>query len=252
MNLKERLKSSATLFGTWCGIDNPSVVQILGQAGYDFISLDMQHSFTTFGTLNTMLDALHKTGVNSMVRVPWNTPDYIMRALDLGAEAVIVPMINNADEAKRAADACRYAPVGTRSWGPIWTLSRGKLIEHPEGDARAMCIVMIETATALDNLDEILAVEGVDAVYIGPNDLALSLGLGRVHYTVSDELRETMIRIIKSCNKAGIVVGVDCGGAEQAHFWRKQGCNFTISANDAGLLYSAALEDVRQLRDYQE
>lgn len=249
MRLKDRLKGSEKLLGTWCGIDHPAVVQIMGQAGYDFITLDLQHSFNNFGTMNLMVDALHKTGVNSMLRVPWNTPDYIMRALDLGVEAVIVPMVNNAEEAKRAADACRYAPVGIRSWGPVWSLARGKLIEHPEGDARAICIVMIETAAAVANLDEILAVEGVDAVYIGPNDLALSLGLGRVHYSASDELRDTIIKIIKRCNQAGMVIGVDCNGAEQARFWLNQGCNFTISANDAGLLYQAAVEDAQRLKE---
>ena len=248
MTLKQRLASGDVLHGTWCGLDHPSVVQILGQAGFDFIAIDMQHSFNTFGSLNVMIDALDKTGAASMVRVPWNTPDYIMRALDLGAEAVIVPMINNAQEAKRAADACRYAPAGTRSWGPIWSVSRGKLVEHPEGDARSICVVMIETAEGLANLDEILAVEGVDAVYIGPNDLSLSLGLGRQHYTASDKLRETIIEIVKRCNGAGKIVGIDCTGAEQAHYWRDQGCNFTISASDAGLLFKAASDAARALR----
>jgi 4-hydroxy-2-oxoheptanedioate aldolase len=248
MTLKQRLADGNVLHGSWCGLDHPSVVQILGQAGFDFISLDMQHSFNTFGSLTTMIDALDKTGVASMVRVPWNTPDYVMRALDLGAEAVIVPMVNNAEEAKRAADACRYAPAGTRSWGPIWSVSRGRLVEHDEGDARSICVVMIETAAGLENLDEILAVEGVGAVYIGPNDLSLSLGLGRKHYTESEKLRETIISIVKRCNAAGVVVGIDCSGAEQAHYWRDQGCNFTISASDAGLLFKAASDAARALR----
>src|SRR5690606_36607935 len=136
----------------------------------------------------------------SMVRVPWNTPDYIMRALDLGAEAVIVPMVNTAQEAKSAADACRYAPPGTRSWRPIWSVPRGRLVEHDEGDGRSVCVVMIETVDGLANLDDILAVEGVDAIYIGPNVLSLSLGLSRVHYTASDKLRATIIDIVKRCN----------------------------------------------------
>ena len=248
MTLKQRLASGEVLHGTWCGLDHPAAVQILGQAGFDFVSLDMQHSFNTFGSMNVMIDALDKSGSAGMIRVPWNTPDYIMRALDLGAEAVIVPMVNTAEEARRAADACRYAPAGTRSWGPIWSVPRGRLVEHQDGDARAICVVMIETAAGLDNLDAILAVEGVDAVYIGPNDLSLSLGLGRVHYTASEKLRETIISIVRRCRAAGKIVGIDCTGAEQAHYWRDQGCNFTIFASDAGLLYSAAREAARAVK----
>lgn len=247
MTLKQNLKDGV-LHGAWCGLDHPGLVQILGQAGFDFISLDMQHSFTTFGSLNILIDALDKTGASSMVRVPWNTPDYIMRALDLGAEAVIVPMVNTAEEAKQAADACRYAPAGTRSWGPIWSVARGRLVEHDQGDERAICIAMIETAQGLENLDEILAVEGLGAIYIGPNDLSLSLGLGRLHYSVSDDLHETIKTIVKRCRAAGVAVGIDCQGAEQAHYWRDQGCNFTISANDAGLLYAGALQAARALK----
>ena len=154
MNLKQKLVNGDVLHGAWCGLDHPSVVQIFGHAGFDFVTIDMQHGFTTFGSLNTVIDALDKSGSSTMVRVPWNTPDYIMRALDLGAEGIIVPMVSTAEEARAAAQACRYAPAGTRSWGPIWTVTRNKAIDPAEGDARSFCLVMIETADGLANLDE--------------------------------------------------------------------------------------------------
>lgn len=248
MTLKQRLAGDDVTYGAWCGLDHPAAVQILGRSGFDFVAIDMQHSFTTFGSLNTMMDALDKSGAASVVRVPWNTPDYIMRALDLGAEGVIVPMVNTVDEARAAADACRYAPAGTRSWGPIWSTTRSHRIEAAEGDARATSLVMIETAEGLANLDAILAIDNLDGIYIGPNDLALSLGLGRVHYTASQTLNDTIVDIVKRARAAGKIVGIDCGGAEQAHYWRDQGVSFTISSNDAGLLQQAASEAVQALR----
>ncbi len=240
MTLKKKLAEGPALYGVWSCIDDPGIVQILGRAGFDFVTIDLQHGFTTFGTLNGLIDALDTTGSPVMVRVPWNQPDYIMRALDLGAEGIIVPMVSTAAEAKAIADACRYAPVGSRSFGPLWSVVRDRMIETAEGDERATCIVMIETAEGLANLDAILAVDGVDGIYIGPNDLALSLGLDRVSYTVTPILHDAMVDIITRTRAAGKSVGVDCISPEQAHHWRDHGANFTISAQDANLLRTAA------------
>lgn len=248
MSLKQRLAANEMLYGAWSGIDHPSLVQIMGRAGFDFICVDLQHCYGTFGSLNFMLDALDKCGSSALVRVPWATPDYIMRALDLGAEGVIVPMVNTAEEARRAANACRYAPAGNRSWGPIWSLARGVTPRPDEGDATSLCVVMIETADGLANLDEILAVDGVHAIYIGPNDLSLSLGLERASYVESDRLRETIHDIITRVKAAGKFVGIDCSGCEQAHYWRDKGVDFVLSANDAGLLLDAARRAVQELK----
>jgi 4-hydroxy-2-oxoheptanedioate aldolase len=230
MNLKQRLTSGDMCYGAWTGFADPQVAQIMGRAGFDFICVDLQHSFITMTQLSPLLDAL-----------PWNTPDLVMRSLDLGAEAVIVPLVNNADEARLAANACRYAPAGNRSWGPIWRNVRPSVPQAPEGDAVATCLVMIETADGLANLDEILAVEGVDGIYIGPNDLSLSIGLERKGYLQSEKLRETILHVIARGRAAGKIVGIDCGGPEQARYWRDQGVSFAISANDSDLIAQAAV-----------
>ena len=240
MSLKQRFTSGEMSYGAWTGFADPQVAQIMGRAGFDFICVDLQHSFVSMSQLSPLLDALHKAGSPAVVRVPWNTPDLIMRSLDLGAEAIIVPLVNNAEEARSAANACRYAPAGNRSWGPIWRNVRASVPQAPEGDATATCLVMIETAEGLANVDAILAVDGVDGIYIGPNDLSLSIGLERKGYLESDKLRETILHVIARGRAAGKIVGIDCGGPEQAHYWRDQAVSFVISANDSDLIAQAA------------
>lgn len=241
MSLKQLLSDPNVTYGAWNGFADTQVAQILGRAGFDFICVDLQHSFITMAALSPLLDALHKAGSPAIVRVPWNTPDLIMRALDLGAEAIIVPLVNNAEEATIAANACRYAPAGNRSWGPIWRNVRDTVPQAPEGDAIATCLCMIETAEGLANVDAILAVEGVDGIYIGPNDLSLSIGEERRGYLESDKLHQTILHVIARARAAGKIVGIDCGGSKQAHYWRDQGVNFVISANDSDLLAQAAI-----------
>lgn len=240
MSLKQKLSAPEIAYGAWNGFADTQVIQIMGRAGFDFICVDLQHSFITMAALGPQLDALHKTGTPGAVRVPWNTPDLIMRALDLGAEAIIVPMVNNAAEAKLAADACRYAPAGTRSWGPIWRNVRATAPQAPEGDATATCICMIETADGLVNVDAILATDGVDGIYVGPNDLSLSIGEERKGYLQSEKLHKSILDVIARGRAAGKIVGIDCGGPEQAHYWRDQGVSFVISANDSDLLMQSA------------
>lgn len=226
--------------GAWSTIPSPVSVEILGRAGFDFVTIDLQHSFTTIDALPALTQALHHTPARTVVRVPWNTPDQIMRAFDLGAEAVIVPLINSADEARVAVAASRYAPAGNRSWGPIWSNSRHDPIEPDQGDAHATCVVMIETARGLENIDEICRVDDLGAVYIGPNDLSLSLGLGRVGFRESTELHRAMLEILSTASSHGVPVGIDCADTADAHYWSEQGAAFTMSTSDALLLRQAA------------
>lgn len=248
MRLKELWKSQQVAYGIWSGLDDPIAVEIVGRSGFDFVVIDLQHGFASMSTSAQLMNALHSTESAAVVRVPWNTPDLVMRALDLGAEAVIVPLVNNADEASQAAAACRYAPAGNRSWGPLWSNPRRTMIEAAEGDRIATCIVMIETAQGIANLEQIVAVDGVHAVYVGPNDLSLSMGLNRVRYPESPELHDLIVRIITTAHDAGIAAGVDCNGAAEAHYWRDRGADFVISHTDHALLVDSLETAVSALR----
>lgn len=238
--LRQQWAGGAPCHGAWSTIDDPVPVELLGRAGYDFVTIDLQHGYATPHSLPALLRALQDTPARPCVRVAWNAPDQIMRALDLGAEGVVVPMVSTAAEAAAAASACRYAPRGTRSWGPILATASHRPIEPAAGDAAAVCIVMIETAAGLADVEAIAAVPGVDALYIGPNDLSLSLGLGRVGYRDSPELLQAMLQVIAAGAAAGVPVGVDCSGNAEARFWREHGAAFTMSASDALLLREIA------------
>lgn len=247
-DLKQLWAIGQTAIGVWSGLDDAVAIEIVARSGFDFVVIDLQHGFATMASAPALMNALEHTPAIPVVRVPWNTPDLIMRALDLGACGVIVPLVSSAPEARAAADACRYAPAGNRSWGPLWTNPRRRLTDVAEGDAKATCIVMIETKEALANLEEIVRVEGVHAVYVGPNDLALSLGFGRVRFTESPELEAAIQTIVDTAHTAGIAVGVDCMGAAEARHWRERGADFMVTHTDSTLLLESSEAAVRVLR----
>lgn len=237
---REALRTRQPMSAAWVFLDDPVTTQVMARAGFDFITIDLQHSYSTMSSADVLVEAVRNGGAPAIVRVPWNTPDLIMRSLDLGAEGVIVPMVNSAAEAESAASACHYAPRGTRSWGPLWQGVHESVPGHEEGDRTAACIVMIETAAAYADIDAIAAVPDVDAVYIGQNDLSLSAGLGRKTFAESSELHSMIERIIERSHAVGTAVGLDCSGAEAARYWRERGVDFVIAANDVALLGQAA------------
>lgn len=245
---RERLGARDMMSGAWVFLDDAVTTQVMARAGFDFITIDLQHSYSTMSSAGALVEAVHQGGASPIVRVPWNTPDLIMRSLDLGAAGVIVPMVNSAAEAEAAASACHYAPRGTRSWGPLWQGVHESFPDHDEGDRTAACIVMIETAAAYADIDAIAAVPDVDAVYIGQNDLSLSAGLGRQTFAESHEMHVMIERIIERSHAAGTAVGLDCSGGEAARYWRARGIDFVIAANDVALLGQAAAAAAVDLR----
>lgn len=235
---KARLARGDKLSGVWSTIDDPVVARVLGNAGFDFATVDLQHGYADLRSAVALISAFRRSPTVPLVRVPPGSPDAIGRALDLGAEGVIVPMVDSAEDALAAARACRYGPAGARSWGPLWQ-GLDAFPEAEEADARTACIVMVETMGGFEAIEKIAATPGVDAVYIGPNDLALGAGLGRVSFTTSSALHDLIAAGIARANAAGMRVGVDCRGPEQARYWQERGADFVISVSDVALLDSA-------------
>ena len=246
-SLRQRLHSGESLYGAWCLVPSPFLAEVLAVAGFDWICLDVQHGLIGYDTMLGMLQAIGERAP-ALVRVPWNTPDEIMRPLDAGAAGVIVPMVNTAAEAEAAVGACRYAPEGFRSWGPS-RASLGKPGYTPaSANESTLCIVMVETVEGVENVEEIVAVNGVDAILIGPYDLALSWSgeLERPGRTIRD--RELIDRVISVCAQAGIPVATSCGGQDDALAWRADGVRM-IGVSDLGLVGGVAAETLRALRE---
>lgn len=250
MTLREQWAGGRQTVGVWNCLDDPITAEILGRSGFDFVVTDLQHGFVTMASAAQILNAVHHTPASPVIRVPWNSPEMIMRALDLGAESVIVPMVNNAEDARRAATPCRYAPTGSRSWGPLWSIPRGSTIGADDGDRMSTCIVMIETKEGLQNLAEITGVPGIDAVYVGPNDLALSLGLGQVRPRQSALLEAAIEEIITAAKSAGIAVGVDCFDLIEARHWYGRGADLVIIDSDSRALARGTAEAAAAARAF--
>ncbi len=228
-------------FGLWSTVPDAVVAELLAATPFDYVCIDLQHGAATFSELPDMLRAMRAADHAPVVRVPWNEPAAIMRALDTGASAVLVPMVSSADDARRAAAACRFPPAGERSWGPMWGDSRADGALPPaEQNASAICLVMVENLAGVEALHEILQVPGVDGVYIGPNDLALGCGFGRATYRDSPEVEALIQRIITACREAGVTAGLHCSDPEMALHWAGRGARMLTVGHDATLLRAAA------------
>jgi 4-hydroxy-2-oxoheptanedioate aldolase len=170
-----RLRAKETIIGYWVASDNPPATERIARVGYDYVCLDLQHGLLDQRGALAGVMAAELGGSVGVIRVPANDPAHIGKALDAGARAVIVPLVNSAADAASAARACRYPPDGVRSFGPTRSgLTIG--FAPRDADEQVACIVMIETQEGLRNVAEICAEPGVDAVYVGPSDLALAVG----------------------------------------------------------------------------
>lgn len=233
--------------GGWCVIPSPFAAELMGLAGFDWVCIDTQHGLIGYDALVPMLQALARTGTPAFVRVPWNQPDHIMKALDAGAGGVVVPMVNSVAEAQAAVGACRYPPDGYRSWGPIRAALGVDGFSPASANRDVVCAVMVETAAALRDLDPILAVPGIDAVYVGPNDMAVTHGLPPSADPTDPEHRRLITAVREACDRRGIVAGIHCGTAETAARWRDEGFRMLNVASDAVFLRGTAAATVRHL-----
>ena len=241
--------SAGRAYGMWSSIPDTSVAELVAGLPYDYVVVDLQHGVATFTELPVIAQAMRAAGNAPLVRVPWKDPAQIMRALDSGACGVVVPMVSSADEAEAAVSACRFPPVGVRSWGPMWSTVRSDGALPPaEQDAGALCIVMIETAEAIADLDAILATEGLDGIYIGPNDLALACGFGRGTYRDDPEVAALIQQIVDACRAAGVPAGLHCSDPEMGRDWIARGASMVTIAQDTGLIADGAREALRQAR----
>ena len=232
----------------WLAIPNGFSAEVMGHQGWDTLTIDMQHGLIDEAALLTMLQALHSTPAMPVVRAPWLDPAPLMKILDAGAQALICPMVNTREEAQRLVACTRYAPRGTRSFGPV----RAGLIHGADYAAAAndnvVVFAMIETAQALDNLDAICSVEGLDAVYIGPSDLSLSLGCTPVFDDVDPPVAQAIDHILARAKAHGIKAGVHNGRTDVARARIAKGFDFVTISSDARILIAGSQQIVKEMK----
>lgn len=230
----------------WLSSDSSVVAEFAAHVGYDSITVDAQHGFSDNSDMLGMIQAMAATPSIPFVRLRWNEPGQIMRALDAGAYGLICPMINSAEEARHLVRYAKYPPYGERSWGPHRAiLYSGDDYRH-EIDDTVIVLPMIETKAGYDNLDEILAVDGLDGVYVGPSDLALALGHQPIGDTKEPKVWDAIEHIANRANAANKKCAIFCGSVAMARRARDMGFHLVTVTGDIGSMVSAAGSALRE------
>ena len=239
INLRNIWSRGEPAVGIWTTSGSPFLTELIGLAEPDYVVIDAQHGFLGSDTARLCLLAMARMAATPLVRVPSLDQPFIGQMLDAGAHGVVVPMIETAEDARRAVEACRLAPAGVRSFGPVrasQTFGRDPAVLGRE----VVCIVMIETAEGVDNVDKIVAVDGVDGVCIGPADLAISYGLPLGPELIPGVHEEGIERVREACVKQGIAVGMPCMSGAAARELIARGFNMVGVGSDTQWVRVAA------------
>lgn len=232
----------------WLQIPSGITAEAMAHAGYDSVTIDMQHGPVDYTTAVPMLQAISTTDTVPLARVPWNEPGIIMKMLDAGCYGIICPMVNSRAEAEQFVGACRYWPHGYRSHGPNRVVHYAGDDYGAHADEEILTFAMVETQQALDNLDEILTTPQLDAIYIGPADLSRTLGVGpAVHYR-RPPLSDAVAQILAAAQKHGIVPGAHTGSPEDARMLIDMGFKFVTVGSDRSFVSSGGQEMVTAVK----
>jgi 4-hydroxy-2-oxoheptanedioate aldolase len=232
----------------WLAVPNSFSAEVMACQGWDSLTIDMQHGLIDVGALVPMLQAIQSTPTAAVVRVPWLEPSIIMKVLDAGARNIICPMVNTREDAQKLVQYTRYAPQGGRSFGPV----RAGMIHGADYATAAndniVVFAMIETKQGLDNLDAICSVEGIDAVYIGPSDLSLSLGCKPVFDDVDPPVAQAIDHILARAKAHGIRAGVHNGRTDVARARIAKGFDFVTVSSDARILIAGSQQILSEMK----
>jgi len=232
----------------WLSIPSSFSAEVMAHQGFDSLTVDMQHGVVDYQTAVTMLQAISTTSAIPLARVPWNDPALVMKILDAGVYGVICPMINTKAQAEALVGACKYAPRGFRSWGPVRAsiYAGADYGDHANDDLIVM--PMIETAEAVKNIDEILKVPGIDAVYVGPSDLSLTMGCKPRLDQTDPPVVEAQLKIVEACKRHGKAAGIHNGTAAYALKMIAAGYQFVTLASDSRYMALKSAEEVAAVR----
>ena len=246
--LRTLWKADQPVLNGWLAIGNSFSAETMAHQGWDSLTIDMQHGVIDYAAMVTMLQAVSTTHTVPVVRVPWLEPGIVMKSLDAGAYGIICPMVNTREDAQKLVAWTHYAPQGARSFGPVRAALYGGADYAAHANETVVAFAMIETAQALDNLDAILSVEGLDAIYIGPSDLSLALGCKPVFDDVEPKVAQAIDHIVARAKHHGVVAGVHNGRADVARSRVAKGFRFVTLGSDARMLASGSQQLLGAMR----
>jgi len=242
--VKEKLKAGKPSIGTWITIGHPDVSEFLATLGFDWFVFDMEHSPISFETVQVLMQASSFSKTIPLVRVAWNDIVLIKRALDIGAYGVVIPWVNTREDAINAVRYCHYPPKGVRGCGP-----RRVKVRDPEYfetvEDELLIVVQIETEEALKNIDDILTVDGIDACYIGPNDLSMNLGIFR--QWDHPKFKRALEIVLDACKRYGVAPGMHCS-IDNINDALEMGFKFCAVDSDYKFLLRGAQEAISRIK----
>lgn len=250
--LADRLRAGDTVYSSWCTLASAVAAETIAREGFAAVVLDQQHGLWDTAAIVAAIAGVHHAGATPLVRVPIGDFAFAARALDIGAEAIIAPMINTAADARQFAAVAKYPPVGERSWGPMLAMAlQGRSAPTDylrEANHGTLTLAMIETATALGNVDAIAATPGIDALFIGPYDLSTALSGGSAQDVEAPDVMRAIDNICAAAVKAGKIPGIYCSDTTRALAMAKRGFRFITIGSDLGLLREGAAAQLKALR----
>jgi len=250
--LAKRLRAGETVFSGWCGLPYPIVAETLGRDGFPAVTLDGQHGLWDLASILTAVAAIRQGGAAPIVRVPVGDFATVSRVLDFGAEGIIAPMINTPADARALAAAAKYPPLGERSWGPHRATTLAGLADQSvylrEANDHVVTLAMIETRTALQNLDAIVDTPGVDGLFLGPSDLSIALTDGKNLDPLSKDVDRELDRILAAAQRGKKIPGAYCHSAERAAALAKRGVKFLAVTSDLAMLRAGAAAALKMLK----
>jgi 4-hydroxy-2-oxoheptanedioate aldolase len=246
--MREIWAAGGAVVNGWLAIPNSFSAETMAHQGWDSLTIDLQHGVVDYQAMIPMLQAISTTDTVPVVRVPWLEAGILMKALDAGAYGVICPMVNTRADAEKLVAYTHYAPRGTRSFGPVRALLYGGADYPQHANDTIVAFAMIETAQALENLDDILSTPGLDAVYIGPSDLSLALGCTPTFDELDPKAADAVQHILARAKAHGVVAGIHNGSPEAALKRIGMGFQFVTISSDARLMAAGAQQIVKTMR----
>jgi 4-hydroxy-2-oxoheptanedioate aldolase len=250
--LRQRLDAGTKIINGFCSAPSPIMAEFLARQGFDSVTIDLQHGLIDYQTSLTMLQAVAVTGIPTICRVPWNDPIPVMKALDAGFEGIICPMINNGEEAERFGSYARYAPRGVRSFGPTRSLNAFGPTYAKLANDQVVTFAMVETEEAVNNLDDILAVAEIDGIYIGPSDLALSMGFAPSLVVTEQAVMDVIEHIRVATKQKKKFVGIHCSGGTVVSEMLHRGFDLASLSTDIRIFVAAVQLELQVARSAQK